>query len=239
MNRREFLHGFVALGAARAFPQAVFAAERTGETWLWGGHEHRNDFRIFDLPQTKYLVATHPKDCDGSWLYGITNGKIAARLWWQTDRAPKGRQKLAQSRLCGGIPVPFQDVEKDVIWRTYVGEPGERVARKEFEGADNRGWLFYLKKAVYAYPKSQVAPAATRLAVLGAFHGLRNDRSQKETFAFSTDGQTWQDVPRTGGVGDTWIFEMPASMRGNDIWFKIEAFGMKCDDALSGFAFLA
>ena len=216
----------------------IALAERTGETWLWGGHEHRNDFRIFDLPQTKYLVTTHPKDRDGFWLYGLRDGKVAARLWWQTGCAPKGRQKLASAKICGEITVPFQDVEKDVIWRTFVGEPSECAARKAFDGADNRGWFFYLKKAVYAFPKAQVAPAATRLAVLGVFHGLRKDKSQKETFSFSADGQDWQAVTRTGGVGDTWVFEIPAAMRGGDVWFKVDAFGMKCDDALSGFAFL-
>lgn len=216
----------------------IALAERTGETWLWGGHEHRNEFRIFDLPHTKYLVSTHPKDREGFWMYGLMDGKIAARLWWQTDRAPKGRQKLASAKLCGEIPVPFQDVEKDILWRTFVGDSAERAARREFSGADNRGWFFYLKNAVYEFPKSEVAPKATRLAVLGAFHGLRKDKSRRETFSFSSDGATWRPVSRTGGVGDTWVFEIPTEMRGVDVWFKIDAFGINCDDALSGFALL-
>lgn len=216
----------------------IALADRTGETWLWGGHEHHNAFRVFDLPHAKYRVVTHTRDRDGFWLYGLKDGKVAARLWWQTGSEPEGRRVLDQAKACGEIPVPFQDVERDVLWRTFLGEPSERSARRTLEGADNRGWFFYLKKAIYAFPKSVVAPTATRLAVLGSFRGKRNDPSVRETFAFSSDGTNWQPVARTGGAGDTWVFAIPEPLRGGDVWFRIDAFGMECDDALSGFAFL-
>ena len=216
----------------------IALAERTGETWLWGGHEHRNEFRVFDLPHTRLWVATHPQDREGFWLYGLKDGKVAARVWWRTGDVPRGVAPFESAKACGEIPVPFQDVEKDILWRTFVGDSAERAARREFSGADNRGWFFYLKNAVYEFPKPEVAPKATRLAVLGVFHGLRKDKSRHETFSFSPDGATWRPVTRTGGIGDTWIFEIPAEMRDGNIWFRIDAFGMGCDDALSGFAFL-
>lgn len=84
-----------------------------------------------------------------------------------------------------------------------------------------------------------VAPTATRLAVLGSFRGKRKDPSVRETFAVSSDGTNWQPVARTGGAGDTWVFAIPETLRGGDVWFRIDAFGMDCDDALSGFAFLS
>lgn len=215
-------------------------AGRTGVTWMLAGHNHCNADALWDLPGGgKLMVATHTRDIDGWWAYGVRDGQIVARIFKAEKKTDFSSGRMPGSlKSHGEIPLAYQG-RTDVAWKCFVGDRDERAARLSIgKTGDNDGAFFYVDKLQYRFAKGIVAPTATRLAILGNLCGKRKTKDPAHLF-FSADGAAWTESVRTSKKGGINEFPIPSALVGaKELWMRYEAFAMGCDESIAGFAFL-
>ena len=215
-------------------------AGRPGVTWMLGGHEHCNAFARWDLPSGGTLaVATHTMDRYGWWAYGVKNGRIVARIFKAEASNSFSCEKMPDACHSNGeIPLAW-DGRMDVAWNVFVGDAEEKSCRVKFEKTgDNMGWLFYVGKTIYRFPKRRVAPEATRYAILGKLSGKRDTKEAARCF-FSSDGENWMETMRSADARDVNEFPVPPELvAAETLWGKYEGFGFGGDECHAGYAFL-
>lgn len=217
----------------------VFAS-RTGETWLLGGHEHYNALKRFELPKTAYGVAVHALNHDGHWIYGVREGRIVARVWRATGKAPVPDKLPWKLKSMGPIKLAFEG-RNDVLWATFVGSAEERTQYRvsATKSPDTGTWFFYVGELVHRLPRAASAPVSTHVGILGNFPGHRKTK-EREHILLSADGRDWVEVPRLDVVDRVHRYEIPAALRtGTDLWVKVVGFGYGADMSVGGFALLA
>ena len=192
--------------------QTAFA-DRTGENWLLAGHIHYNRFRKFKFPASTLVEAAHPMNKDGYWIYGVRNGRIAARVFCATDAAPVAGDMPDDIAAEGRIPVAF-DAFDDIRTKVFVGEANELAWRKDIgRTADSGSWFIYLDRIRHVFPLAQIAPGAQEILLLGWLDGNLKTH-EPEHFFLSADGEGWTEVkpvsaPRDGVVR----FPIPKALR--------------------------
>ena len=215
-------------------------AGRTGVTWMLAGHNHCNADACWDLPGGGTLmVATHTRDIDGWWAYGIRDGRIVARIFMdeKTQGFTAGRMP-GELKSHGEIPLAYQG-RTDVVWKCFVGDREERAARVSIgKTGDNDGAFFYVDRILCRFPKGTIAPKATRFAILGNLCGKRKTK-EPGTFLLSEDGADWTEVKRGAVKGGVHEFTIPPALVGaQELWVRYEAFNYGCDESIAGYSFL-
>jgi len=214
---------------------------RTGPTWLLAGHEHSNRLTRWDLEGGGTLaVATHAKDHKGWWLYGVRHGTIVARLFCASETSAWSHAKMpSEIESCGPIPIAWEG-RTDVVWKAFVGSQEERRFRvKTANTGDNGGWFYYVGTLTYRFPKAQLAPKATKFAILGEMPGKRGSWTPSPCYA-SADAKTWTRLERSKPKCDVYEYALPPELVGvPELYVEYDGYGMDCDDCVAGFAFLA
>ena len=215
-------------------------AGRTGQTWIMAGHEHSNRLERWTLPGGGMLaVATHAKDVKGWWAYGVRNGEIVARVFWNEQKqAFEPGEMPSDLTSRGEIPTAYHD-RTDVVWSAFVGSEEERACRRRVSNTgDNVGWFYYVGTLLHCFPKARIAPTATRLAILGEMPGKRMEWTPSPCFV-SVDGRNWRRLARTKEKNEVFSFALPPDLVGaKDLYVEYDGYGMDCDDCIAGFAFL-
>lgn len=216
-------------------------ADRPGVTWLLAGHEHANAEALWDLPGGgRLMVATHVRDIDGWWAYGVRDGQIVARLFKpELKTVYESGTMPGDLTSRGEIPLAFQGRDAEVIWKAFVGSPEERACRVSIgKTGDNGGGFFYIDKLRYRFPKADLAPAATRLAILGRLFGSVKTKEPPRLY-LSADGETWIEVARARLDNSLNEYPIPEALVGaRDLHLRYDSFGFGGNDALAAFAFL-
>ena len=215
-------------------------AGRPGVTWLLGGHWHENEAGSWTLPGGGTLaMAIHAMDSKGWWVYGVRDGRIAARLFKQEGSSAFARGRMPSDFPAkGAIPVAYEG-RMDVVWNAFVGSKEEKESRvvPELVG-DNGGWLFYVGHIVNRFPKRQVAPEATRFGILGRLWGERKTRTPAPVF-FSSDGAKWIEAKQGGASKDVYEYPIPSELvDAADFWVRYDGWGLGADECHAGYAFL-
>ena len=229
------------IAAEREIGRVVKAAfgNRPGTSWLLGGHEHRNRFKRWYLSGGELAVATHCKDEDGWWAYGVKDGRIVARIFFsEKTGAFEEAPRSALTPSSGHIPTGLDGVE-GVLWSAFVGSPEERECRVAVENTgDNGSWFYYVGRLHYRFPLAAKVAGATRLLLLGKQYGKRFKWNAAPVF-LSADEKSWTQVKRIRCDGDINIYEIPPALQtARTLSMRYEAFGMDCDDCVAGFALL-
>lgn len=228
----------------------AFFSGRSADTWLLAGHNHCDDISRYSLPGGGRLyVATHVREPFGYWIYGLRDGRLAARVLVPFDRKT-GRMRQAARRGevgdavkdGGPLLLPFEHEGEKLLWRQLFGQPGDERHRVSV-GAnqpDAGSYFFYLGTVVYRLPLKE-ARGATRVGVYGRMLG-HNVTHEPETFAVSPDGQTWTEIANPWGDcrHTCYAVAIPEELRGgDDLYVRICGFGFGCNSSLAGFALLA
>lgn len=228
----------------------------TGEFWFLGGHEHINRLERYHLPNGNMLgVATHARAFAGFWLYGISNGRIVARLF--VEAKGSGKDPFSRGRTFAGwlapergkmpsemedkglLPIPFENTP-GVLWKVFVGEDDDkRLYHVEHDPQTDAGhWYFYIGRTTYRLPLRSKAPGATHVAFLGNLLHHRKTH-EPEPVWISNDGKNWSRCPDIDGVECVYAYEIPERMRGAEwIYLRVDGFGFGCDSCIAGYALL-
>ena len=213
---------------------------RPGISWLLGGHLHFNSSSSWTLPGGGTLaVAVHAWDQKGWWVYGVRNGRIVARLFKEEGTSAFSRGQMPSNFPAkGAIQVAYED-RADVVWKASVGTPEEKACRIKLENTpDNGGWLFYVGNTLYRFPMGEVAPAATRYAILGDLCGKGKAKVPAKC-EMSADGESWVEVQRTAVAHEVNEFPIPSVLVGSrELWVRYTGFGMDANECHAGYAFL-
>lgn len=117
--------------------------------------------------------------------------------------------------------------------------PEEKACRIKLENTpDNGGWLFYVGNTLYRFPMGEVAPAATRYAILGDLCGKGKAKVPAKC-EMSADGESWVEVQRTAVAHEVNEFPIPSVLVGSrELWVRYTGFGMYANECHAGYAFL-
>ena len=223
----------------RGIPEMVCEAfaEHAGPLWLLAGHVHANSTSVFALPKTKIVQASHAKSVDGYWIYGLRDGRIAARVYREEGQGFKGEALPDLSQPARPVPLPFGG-RGDVVWRLLIGED-EAATKAAFvsgKGGDCRTWWFYVDELVYRLPLAEKGRGATRFAVLAALSKNRKTGEPVRVFA-SADGAAWTETPLLETKASVNLFAVPEPLRGAKALFvKVKSYGYGADTCVGGFA---
>lgn len=231
-------------------------ANRRGEFWFLGGHEHHNRLERYHLPNGTMLgVATHTRAPYGFWLYGVRNGSIVARLFIAADglierefgkvlgtfrgwKAPRAELLPSDMEDKGLVPLPFENT-KGILWKTHVGEDDDK--RKYlvecWDQSDAGHWYFYIGRTTYRLPLKE-AKGATHAAFLGRLAHHRKT-GEVEKVWLSTDNANWTLCPDALPTEDVYAYEIPESMRSADwIYLRVDGFRLGNDSCIAGYALM-
>lgn len=228
----------------------TFFSGRSDETWLLAGHNHLDDIRRFSLPGGGRLyVATHDREPFAYYVYGLRNGRLAARVRVPFDRETGQVQQTAEQGAMGdavqdGGPLllPFEHEGKNLLWRQFLGQAGDERSRVFVEESqpDAGSYFFYVGTVIYRLPLKE-ARGATRFGIYGQMVGHRTTHAA-ETLAVSPDGKAWTMIenPWRNYRNTCYTVAIPDALRGGDaLYVRIGGFGFGCDSSLAGFALLA
>lgn len=229
-----------------------------GELWVLGGHEHFNRLERFELSGGGTLgVATHARGPRGFWLYGVRNGSVAARLFYEPTglqtgefgpsrgtftgwATPRRGEMPSAITSRGPLPLPFDGVN-GILWRTFVGE-GDSTRDYAVEvspHSDAGHWYYYIGRIVYRLPLAARAPQARRVAFLGE---LRHHRKtgEREKVYLSANGRDWTLCADVAPAHDLYVYSIPTAMRGAEwLYVRVDGFGFGNDSCIAGYALLA
>ena len=227
-----------------------FFSGRSADTWLLAGHNHLDDICRYSFPEGGRLyVATHDREPFAYYVYGLRDGRLAARVRVPfvretgVDPLPVVPGAIGEAVADGGsLLLPFEHEGKRLLWRTLFGQPGDALCRVSLEEGqpDAGSYFFYVGKVVYRLPL-KAARGATRVGVYGRMVGHRDTRAP-ETFAVSPDGKVWTEIadPWRDWRHTCYSVAIPEALRGGDeLYVRIGGFGFGCDSSLAGFALLA
>ncbi len=212
-------------------------AGHTGPLWLLAGHVHSNSARVFDLPQTKIVQATHAKSINCYWIYGMREGRIAARVCVDVEKGCRAVPLPDTGKPGRPIPLPFEGRD-DVLWSLLIGDDAAatRAAFVSGKGGDCGTWWFYVDELVYRLPLAEKAAGAARFAVLAALGKHRKTGEPVRVFA-SGDGAAWIETPPLSSQASEHLFAIPEALRGGrGLFVKIKSFGYGADTCVGGFA---
>lgn len=219
-----------------AMVREVFA-EHTGPLWLLAGHVHGNGMREFALPRTRITQATHVKSVDGYWIYGMRDGRIAARVYCPVAGACKAQAMPDPTRSARPIPLPFEGRD-DVLWSLLIGEDAAatKAAFVSGKGGDCGTWWFYVSELVYTLPLAAQGKGATRFAVLAALSKHRKTGEPAHVSA-SGDGAAWVETPLVESRASEHLFAIPEGLRqSRKLYVRIQSYGYGADTCVGGFA---
>jgi hypothetical protein len=211
-------------------------AEHTGPLWLLAGHVHANTTSIFALPKTKIVQVAHVKSIKGYWIYGMSNGRIVARVYGAVNKGftSEAMPDLTQPAL--QIPLPFAGRD-DVLWRLLIGDDAAatKAAFVSGKGGNCGTWWFYVDELVYRLPLAS-APSATRFAVLAALSKHRKTGEPVHLYA-SADGETWTETKLLETQASVNLYTIPEGLRSSrELFVKVRSFGYSADTCVGGFA---
>ena len=212
-------------------------AEHTGPLWLLAGHVHNNSTSVFSLPKTKIVQVTHVKSIKGYWIYGMSNGRIAARIYGAVGKGFISEPLPDLTQPARTIPLPFAGRD-DVLWRLLLGEV-EALTKAAFvsgKGGNCGTWWFYVDELVVRLPLATAAPSATRFAVLAALSKHRKTGEPTRMYA-SADGETWTETPLLQTQSSVNLYAIPEGLRNSrELFVKVKSFGYNADTCVGGFA---
>lgn len=227
----------------------AFFSNRTADTWLLAGHNHNDAISRYSLPGGgRLFVATHVREVFGYWVYGLRDGKLAARVIVPFDRETGVVQQSvkigpigSEIKDCGALLLPFEHEGDKLLWKQMLGQKGDERYRVSVDERqyDAGSYFFYVGKVVYRLPLGEVEDAA-RFGIYGKMRGHRNTHTM-ETLEVSADGENWS------AITDPWRFSQntcysinipDALRRGNWLYVRIGGFGLGCDSSLAGFALM-
>ena len=226
-----------------------FFSNRTADTWLLAGHNHEDAIRRYSLPGGgRLFVATHVREVFGFWIYGLCDGKLAARVLVPFDRETGVvRQPVKVGsvgtgiRDCGLLPLPFEHEGDKLLWKQMFGQKGDELYRVSVDERqyDAGSYFFYVGKVVYRLPLGEVK-AATRFGIYGRMLGHRKTH-ELETLEVSADGRNWAAVsnPWRESRNSCYSVGIPDALRQSEwLYVRIGGFGLGCDSSLAGFALM-
>ncbi|MEI6070742.1 MAG: metallophosphoesterase [Verrucomicrobiae bacterium] len=223
----------------RGIPAAVCSgfSAHTGPLWLLAGHEHSNNTVVFALPKTKIVQITHVKSVAGYWIYGMREGRIAARVFCDMEQGFRGEALPDRSNPARPIPRPFEGRE-DVVWSLLIGDDPEatKAAFVSGKGGDCGTWWFYVDELVYRLPLAERGNGATRFAVLAALSKHGKTGEPVHVFA-SADGAVWTETPLEETRAAVNLFVIPEALRGaKELFVKVKSYGLGANTCVGGFA---
>lgn len=229
-----------AIGMERGISEAVQKAfaGRTGEDWLLAGHIHANRFRKFRLSSSTLVEAAHTGNKDGTWIYGVRDGRIVARVLCATDRAPAVGDMPADIASEGRLRVAFDGFD-DVRAKVFIGDANERAWRQDIgKTADSGSWFIYLDRIRHAFPLAQIAPGAKEILILGWLDGNLKTH-EPEHFRLSSDGRNWTEVKPLAAAQDGVVrFPIPKALRqAVTLHSDFQSYHYEARSNLCGFAF--
>ena len=224
--------------AERGVPRAVrdALAEHRGEAWLSGGHEHRNDTAVFDLPATRIVQHTVTTSIHGTWgdaerpgywLYAIADGRVVGRIFRQRERGYRLEPPPDMDRA-RPIRVGFED-QPGILWQALVGE-GDRQYLEHAQAADVGHWWFYIRELVYRLPLAKLAPAARQVGVLKL-------GAQPMKLSLAGPDTAWHEPAVTDQDNNVSLAAIPDALRGAaELRVRIER--IESDFRIGGLALL-
>ena len=219
-----------------AMVREIFA-EQTAPLWLLAGHVHGNSLSVFALPKTKVMQATHVKSVNGYWIYGIREGRIAARVYVDMEKGCQAGVLPDLGKPARTIPLPFEGRE-DVLWSLLIGEDAAatKAAFVSGKGGNCGTWWFYVDELVYKLPLADKGKGATRFAILAALSKHRKTGEPAHIFA-SGDGVAWSETPLLETRASEHLFAIPEALRGGrELFVKVKSYGYGADTCVGGFA---
>lgn len=212
-------------------------AEHTGPLWLLAGHVHNNTTTVFSLPKTKIVQVAHVKSIKGYWIYGMSGGRISARIYGAVGKGFISEALPDLTQPARPIPLPFAGRD-DVLWRLLLGED-EALTKAAFvsgKGGNCGTWWFYVDELVVRLPLATAAPSATRFAVLAALSKHRKTGEPTRMYA-SADGETWTETPLLQTQSSVTLYAIPEGLRNSrELFVKVKSFGYNADTCVGGFA---
>jgi calcineurin-like phosphoesterase family protein len=223
----------------RGIPLAVWKnfAEAERPVWLLAGHAHCNALRVFSLPKTTIAQAVHVKSVDGYWVYGMCDGKIAARVYRSMKDGFSVQPMPSEATSVHRLPLPFEGRE-DLLWTLLIGDDQKQTEAAFVSGTGgNCGtWWFYVKELVFRLPLQEKARGAKHFAVLAAMSKNRKTGELPHIFV-SGDGTTWQETALLDVVDSVNRYAIPESLQASrELFVKVESFGYGADTCVGGFA---
>lgn len=219
-----------------AMVREVFA-EQTTPLWLLAGHVHSNSLSVFALPKTRIAQATHAKSIDGYWIYGMREGRIAARVYCDVEKGFKAQAMPNPDTPARLVPLPFEKRD-DVLWSLLIGD--DPTATKEAfvsgKGGNCGTWWFYVDELVYKLPLANQGKGAKHFVLLAALSKHRKTGDPVHIFT-SGDGVTWIETPRVSSKAAEHLFAIPETLRSErELFVKIKSYGYGADTCVGGFA---
>lgn len=210
-------------------------ADRRGDLWVVGGHEHRNGDTRFLLPHGEFLTqacitAGNPTvwgtDRPGFWVWCFAGGKLVGRIFRKLgDEAGFVLAPAEVRTAASSLPLPFEGRE-DVLWKVMVGE-GDEPYRRTTKAAWCLNYWTYVKQLDYEFPLHVAQGHARRCVV--AMAPIAQDKPMR--LAVSANTRNWQDIAGAERNGSYTTFTIPQSC----LDAGVLALSM-ADCAVSGFA---
>ena len=223
----------------RGIPIAVCKnfADTEVPVWLLAGHAHCNNTRVFSLPKTTITQAIHVKSVDGYWVYGVRDGRIAARVYRSVKDGFSAQPVPDEKTKTRSIPLPFEGRD-DVLWSLLIGQDQKQTeaAFVSGKGGDCGTWWFYVKELVFKLPLEKEAKDAKHFAVLAAMSKHRKTGELPKVYA-SGDGDAWTECKLLDNKESVNRFAIPGTMlNSRELFVKVESFGYGADTCVGGFA---
>lgn len=226
-----------------------FFSNRTADTWLLAGHNHEDAISRYSLPGGgRLFVATHVREVFGYWVYGLRDGKLAARVLVPFDRETGVVRQPVQTgpvgtevKDSGLLPLPFEHEGDKLLWKQMFAQGDDELYRVSVDDNqyDAGSYFFYVGKVVYRLPIG-VVNGATRFGIYGRMLGHRKTH-EPETLEVSADGEAWMKVEKPWRAYRNTCYSVAipdALRRGKWLYVRIGGFGLGCDSSLAGFALM-
>ena len=219
-------------GISRSLRRAL--DDTQGELWYVGGHHHCNQdtcFRLSNSVITQAKITTgnggtwgteHP----GYWIYGFSNGTLAARIYRRMD---EGYRVASPPPADSARPLllPFEG-QTGVLWSVLVSE-GDAPYLVDAQAARCHGFWHYTKSLTYRFPLDLAEGKARGVALLETPVG-----KEPRGYFLSANGTDWEAVEPDLRDGAFTQFVLPRScLEANQVYVRVR----QC--TVSGFALTA
>lgn len=219
-----------------AMVREAFAAH-TALLWLIAGHVHANGTSVFSLPKTKIVQTAQVKSVNGYWIYGMREGRIAARVYCEAETGCRAEALPDLTRRARAIPLPFEGRD-DVLWSLLIGDDpaATKAALVSGKGGNCGTWWFYVDELVFRLPLAARASGASHFAVLAALSKHRKTGEPAHVFV-SADGAAWTETPLLETKAAVNRFAIPETLRDSrELFVKVKSYGFGADTCVGGFA---
>jgi len=223
----------------RGIPMALRKnfAELKEPVWLLAGHSHCNALKVFALPRTTIAQAVHVKSVDGYWVYGMRDGKIAARVYRSMKDGFSAQGLPTEKTSVHPLLLAFEGRD-DLHWTLLIGDDQKQTEAAFVSGTGgNCGtWWFYVKELVFKLPLKKEGKGAKHFAVLAAMSKHRKTGELPHVFV-SGDGIDWQESALLDSKASVNRYAIPESLQNSqELFVKVESFGYGADTCVGGFA---